>query len=285
LAQLKEIDSHWYEEALDFCRKHPFQTVYLAHWISEKLCGNAFGRPGWLLGEFDQNHKIIGLAFISETGILFPVLHSDECFAQIEAITRTNRGMIRVILGENEQVNSLWSRLQKQGLQSRIDRIQTMYSVNRQEFKDAKEVLAMEIADLNDLDELVKASAAMAKEESGDDAQARNPTLFRERVEMRLKFGRDFIYRQHGELAFKASVSALVEHSGQIEGIYTVPHLRRRGLGRRGTAFLSRWILKRAEASVLLVNRENNPAKKIYESLGYSPRYDSRTIFINHGIL
>jgi predicted GNAT family acetyltransferase len=281
LARLKEIEAHRYEEALDFCRTQPSQTMPIAHWICEHLGASEFARHGWLLGEFDQNQTIIGLALISETGILYPVLRTDECFAQINAITQANTGMIRVLIGQKSLVDSMWGQFHKQGFQARIDHVQALYSVDKETLQAVEGNLSLNIASEQDLDELVLASAAMAKEESGNDAQARNPGLFRERVQVRLKKKGDFIHKIEGEIAFKASVSALLDFGGQIEGVYTAPAFRRQGLARRGTAYVSQWVLARAESAFLLVNAENTPARSLYEDLGFKQLSESRTIFID----
>ena len=280
MGELKQIDRQWFEEALEFCRSKPTQTLYLASWITEKLYDHPCARPGWLLGEFDQNHKIVGLAYISETGILFPVLHSDQSFEQIEAIARANPGMLRVILGSKTLIDSLWPRLEKQGLRARLNHQQLMYVVDRPSFKPSEEPLRLRLATEGDLGELVTASAAMAKEESKDDAQARNPLRFKDRIQTRLKKKRDFIYSSEGCLSFKASVSAMAEQGGQLEGIYTAPQFRRKGLARNGTSYVTQWVLDRADRAMLLVNDENTSARKIYESLGYQAEHESRTIFI-----
>ena len=66
----------------------------------------------------------------------------------------------------------------------------------------------------------------------------------------------------------------------KVEGIYTVPKHRGRGLGRRGTSAVTSWVLKHAPRSVLLVNQDNEPAKRLYLGLGYRQTRENRTIFI-----
>jgi predicted GNAT family acetyltransferase len=59
-----------------------------------------------------------------------------------------------------------------------------------------------------------------------------------------------------------------------------VPTHRGRGIGRRGTAAVTMWVLERAQRAVLLVNEDNEPARRLYETLGYRRMLESRTIFI-----
>jgi len=227
-----------------------------------------------------QSREVVGLVYISATGIVIPVVHSDAAYEQIVALARMNPGMIRVLVGERRHVTELWRQLASLGLRPRIIRDQTVYAVERDEFIPS-EVLELSTATDSDLEDVVAASGAMAVEEAGDDPQSRNPTLFRERIRARLARRRDFIHRYEGMLAFKSNVSALSLLGGQLEGVYTVPQLRRRGIGRQGTAAVTSWILERSARAVLLVNDDNGPARQLYEDLGYRVSHESQTVFIS----
>jgi hypothetical protein len=170
--------------------------------------------------------------------------------------------------------------LEALGMEARISRDQLGYAVDRASFRYPVNGLELAMATHGHLDELVEASAAMAREEANDDPQARNPELFRSRIAERVARGRDFIYRSNGALLFKTNVAALSPIGGQIEGIYTHPEYRRRGIGGRGTAAVTAWVLERAERAVLLVNEDNYGARALYEALAYKQVLTSRTIFI-----
>jgi GNAT superfamily N-acetyltransferase len=281
MSRLEQLGPAWAARAYAFCAESGEPCTYLAGWIHEGGLSQSGAVPrGWLLAERSANGDIHGLVFFSSTGILMPVLSSGEAIDQIADIARSNPDAVRVIVGERATVQSLWERLDAFGFRERLGRNQLVYSTTRRSFSPDHEELDLETAALRHLDQVVAASAAMAREEAQDDPQGRNPALFRERIRMRLERGRDFIHRSAGELVFKVNVSALSPLGGQIEGVYTLPKLRRKRYGQRGVSRITSWVLERAERAVLLVNEDNRPARTLYEKLGYVTSYESRTVFV-----
>ena len=280
MARLEQIGAESAARAYEYCSKNPERCAYIAGWIHEGGLECRTSTPkGWLMAEVSDSDHVTGLVFISATGILIPVLRSETSHEQIVAVARMNPGMIRVLVGEQHQVGSLWRRLERLGARPRLIRKQVLYAVVTESFPGPPDE-RLTIATEADLEDVVRASAAMAREEANDDPYSRNPNMFRARIRSRMERRRDFIARREGELAFKANVSAIAPIGGQIEGIYTTPSWRRRGLGRMGTAAMTAWVLERAERGVLLVNDDNTPARDLYESLGYRQVYKSQTIFV-----
>lgn len=266
--------------AFAFCAKNPSRCTYIAGWIAD---GGLEERPGtaraWLLGDMDSG-ALHGLVYISDTGILIPAVSRPEAVEELARIGRKNPSAVRVIVGERSFVGDLWDRLEIAGMVARISRDQLGYTVTRQTFADPSTSLELIRGTKKHLDQIVAASGAMALEEARDDPQGRNPELFRARIEERLTRGFDFIHIRDGRLLFKSNVSSLSSVGGQIEGIYTLPDHRGRGIGLAGTAAITRWVLERTERAFLLVNDDNEVAKRIYQRLGYEQVILSRTIFV-----
>jgi len=270
------------EEALDFCRSQPAQSVFLAGWITDGgLRGNPVVPRGWIMAERASDSRVVGLCYLSATGILMPVMNQASSIEHLYSVARSNPGLIRVIVGERGLVSALWSRIGALGLVARLSRDQMVYAVTREGFSTTADRLPLVEAALPHLDRLIEASAAMAREEAQDDPQARNPALFHERIKARVARGRDFVHMRDAQtLVFKGNISALCDVGGQLEGIYTSPDFRRRGYGRRGTTALTSLVLERTPRAYLLVNDDNAPARALYASLGYEPSFKSRTIFV-----
>lgn len=258
------------DRALDLCRRHPTYPTQIAAWIHE----------GGLEGQKTAGILFIdtsgGLAFVSELGVVMPYLDEE---ASIEALARWLGPLgARVVVGPRRPAEILWRHLEASGIRTRISRDQVSYAVTRAGFRAPRSHrLNLRAARAEDLEPLLAASAAMAIEESRDDPASRAPELFRRRIERRVAEGRDFVLFENGQLVFKANVAASSPHGGHIEGVYTAPHARGRGLGTAGTAWVTRWILERAPAATLLVNADNAAARRIYERIGYVQQYDSRT--------
>lgn len=219
------------------------------------------------------------MVYLSDTGILVPAVTTPAGLEEVVAFGNRQPDVVRVIVGERTLVEQLFAGLERRGARARLVRDQLAYAIANGELK-SDENLSLERATELDLDEVVKASAAMAREEARDDPEGRNPHLFRLRILERVRRGRDFLHREGHQLVFKANVSALSTLGGQIEGIYTIPEARRRGLARAGTATITRWVLGQCGRAFLLVNEDNTPAIALYESLGYQPIGLSRTLFL-----
>ena len=266
--------------AYAFCTRHPARCTYIAGWIRE---GGLLSDPrvpkAWLLGCVQPRDHIEGLVYISETGIVIPVIERGPPVEALMGIARKNPNLVRVLVGERSLVEHLWTRLERLGMVARIIRDQLGFIVTPERFRGVRD-LALQGGSVEHLPQIVRASAEMAKEEAQDDPYGRNPELFEQRIKERLDRGRDFIHLQDGRLAFKSNVSAISPLGGQIEGVYTVPEHRRQGLGRRGTSTITRWVLGRAERAFLLVNQDNESAKRLYVALGYEQVLLSQTIFI-----
>lgn len=266
--------------AFSFCQENPDRCTYIAGWIAE---GGLEERPGtaraWLLGDL-QDGRIYGLVYVSDTGILIPAVSRPGAVEELARIGRRNPSAVRVIVGERSVVADLWARLEVAGMIARISRDQLGYAVTRETFVDPQASLELIRGSRKHLDQIVAASGAMALEEAKDDPQGRNPELFRARIEERMIRGFDFIHVRDSRLLFKCNVSALSTVGGQIEGIYTIPDQRGHGIGLSGTASITRWVLERSERAFLLVNDDNEVAKRIYSRLGYEQVLLSRTIFV-----
>ncbi len=230
------------------------------------------------MGALSSEDRVDGLVYISETGIILPVL-PEPLIGGLLKIAKKNPALVRVLVGERSLVRTLWQRMERSGMVARLVREQLGYVVTQDHFQGTRD-LALEVGREEHLDQIVVASAEMAKEEAQDDPYSRNPSLFEQRIRERILRGRDFVHLREGRLAFKTNVSALSSLGGQVEGIYTIPEYRRQGLARRGTSAITRWVLRRAKRAFLLVNEDNDAAKKLYEALGYQQVLSSQTIFV-----
>ncbi|MBK8010255.1 MAG: GNAT family N-acetyltransferase [Deltaproteobacteria bacterium] len=282
--ELRPLGARDIERALAFAAARPAECVLIAGWIHEG--GLTTGR-GSLFAVEDAAGTISSLIFMSTSGILVPVLDASgpaqtahvSAEAAAKIATRIP-GMLRVIVGRRSHAERIWTHLENAGLRARMSRNQVGYVATESTFDRNAPKLELRAATRTHLDALVKTSAAMAREEAQDDPQARNPALFRARIEERLALRRDFVFIAAEQLLFKCNVSALSNIAGQVEGIYTVPKHRGRGIGTRGTAAATAWVLNHASAASLLVNDDNGVAIRMYESLGYRPAFESQTIFV-----
>lgn len=123
----------------------------------------------------------------------------------------------------------------------------------------------------DELETLLPAAVAMYTEEIGfSPAGTDGGALYRARVAELIAQGRAFARIEDGRVLFKAEIGAATKQACQVQGVWTAPHLRGRGLGAAGTAAVA----LAAQATIaprvsLYVNDHNRVAQRVYERVGF----------------
>lgn len=172
---------------------------------------------------------------------------------------------------------------------ARLVRPQTMYVLDRRAWRTKwaepstrPEPTATRRATLGDLDPLFFASAHMHREETLEDPLERNPSSFRQHVRHRVESDRSFVwFNEACQLQFKADISAKSRFGVQLSGVYTAPQLRGRGIATRALFDICDELFEDGVPRIVLyVNRENEPARRVYEKIGFDLYTDYETVFV-----
>ena len=84
---------------------------------------------------------------------------------------------------------------------------------------------------------------------------------------------------EDGVILFKAEASAWTPEAVQLQQVWVDPEVRRRrGNGARGLADLCRLLLERVPTVCLFVRAENEPAIRLYETIGMEHVLDYRSL-------
>jgi predicted GNAT family acetyltransferase len=123
----------------------------------------------------------------------------------------------------------------------------------------------------DEIDLLFPAAVAMYTEEVGVSPTADGgERSYRDRVGELVRARRAYARVINGQVVFKAELAVVTRHTAQIQGVWTAPEWRGRGLARGGIAAVVRDALRRVAPSVsLYVNDYNTPARKVYERCGF----------------
>jgi hypothetical protein len=178
--------------------------------------------------------------------------------------------LIQLIVGPRDQVAGLQDRLGPRLRQPRLIRAeQPHYAIDDRASICAQPEAPMRQATISDYDQVVAAGAAMHLEEVGFDPMRSDPVGFRQRVLTMIRRGWVHIWIEDGQLIFKAECAAVTAEAIQIQGVWTRPEMRGRGLATRGMATLCRQLLADAQAVTLFVNDFNTSAIRVYERVGF----------------
>jgi len=248
---VSEAVSPTLDQVLAFCAEEPVERVFL-----EDIARRGLGRFSALAGPRGR------LAALCHVGANI-VPSGSGCAAFAEAAARSGA---RMVIGEERAVGELWDAAQRRMPRPRDDRPgQPVYALRE---PPAPGETGLRPARLLDLDLLVPACAEAHREEIGVDPLRRDAEGFRWRTRQQIEEGRSWIWVEEGVIRFKAEASAWTPAAVQLQQVWVDPQARRQGYGRRALSDLCRLLLEHVPAVCLFVRPENEPALRLYDSIG-----------------
>ena len=249
------------EQVLEFCSREPVERVFLED----------VARRG--LGRFAATQRADGtLASRCHLGTNL-VSSGEACGAYRKAAARSKA---RMIIGEANAVGELWAAASGVLPRAREDRPgQPVYAISE---PPAPGDSGLRAARHDDLDVLVPASAAAHALELGIDPLARGDDGFRWRTSAQVDEKRSWAWIEDGVVLFKAEASAWTPSAVQLQQVWVDPAARGKGYAGRALRDLILLLLEQTPTVTLFVRRENEPAIRLYESVGMRHVLDYRSV-------
>jgi RimJ/RimL family protein N-acetyltransferase len=179
----------------------------------------------------------------------------------------------------SETAEPIWSALYRLGRRAVLDRFETAYAVEPDALRlpEAPAGAVVRPARAGDLDGLVQAARASLREEHRPDPFEGDPEGFRRWVRGRIP--RATVVEWQGTLRFVGYADVQRAEGWLLQGVYTWPEARRRGLAAAGVASLCRRALAAHASHVqLAVVEGNEPAERLYQGLGFRAFARLRTV-------
>jgi uncharacterized protein len=249
------------EQVLEFCAREPVERVFLED----------VARRG--LGRFAATARPDGtLSSLCHVGTNL-VPSGEECGSYRKA---AGRSKARMIIGEAVAVGELWDAARDVLPPAREDRPgQPVYAISE---PPPAGNTGLRPARHADLDVLVPACAAAHALELGIDPLARGDDGFRWRTSAQIDEQRSWAWIEDGLVLFKAEASAWTPSAVQLQQVWVDPAVRGRGNAARALCDLIRLLLERTPTVTLFVRRDNEPAIRLYETVGMRHVLDYRSI-------
>ena len=257
---MPETVSPTLDQVLAFCAEEPVERVFL-----EDIARRGLGR----FSAVALDGRLESLCHVGAN--IVPSGNGCEIFA--EGATRSGA---RMVIGEERAVGELWDVARRRMPRPRDDRPgQPVYAL-----REAPEpgATGLRAACLDDLELLVPACAAAHQEEIGVDPLRRDPDGFRWRTRQQIEEGRSWLWLEDGVIRFKAEASAWTPAAVQLQQVWVDPQSRRRGDARRALSDLCRLLLEQVPAVCLFVRPENDPALRLYDSIGMTRELTYRSL-------
>jgi len=233
-----------------------------------------FGRPE-LLGAF-AGERLVGVASLRPSILLDAGLDEAALGVLLPILERAAGGLIK---SPDALVSRLWLRLERRGRRALLDRWEQACAATPASLRPRAPDAGVEIrrAQLEDLPALVHAARASLQEEGRPDPHDGDPDGFRRWVQSRVS--RATLVTLDGRIGFVAYADVQRPEGWLLQGVYTWPALRRRGLAALGVGALCRGAFEAgADHAQLAVVEGNLPAERLYEELGFRPFQRLRTI-------
>ena len=247
-------------QVLDFCAERPVERVYL-----EEVARQGSGR----FAAHVVNGAIGALCHFGANVVPSGV----GCAAFAPELLRSPG---RMVIGEEQAVDDLWSAASAHLPAPRLDRPrQPVFVIDT---APRRGDTALRAATPADLDLLLPACARMHEEEMGEDPMRRDADGFRRRTVSQIERGRSWLWREGGTVLFKAEASAWTDEAVQLQQVWVDPSVRGRGLAQRGMRDLCRRLLEHVPHVCLFVRSENAAAIRVYESIGMKPVLTYRSL-------
>ncbi|MFW5967885.1 MAG: GNAT family N-acetyltransferase [Persicimonas sp.] len=268
-----------------------FQLSWLDnHQINSKRCPQAYH----FAGVFDAAGKLRAVALVVTDRLLLVHADHEEAAAALGRWYRDRELRLEHVVSGRSSVEPFWRAYSTpegfEPVAARLNRSQKLYRLDRRRWHEEIhprgrprfEPTGVERANLDQIEALFLASARMHREETLEDPLQTQPSAFRRHVRHRIQARRTFAwFDSRKRLLFKADLSALSSYGAQVSGVYTPPPLRGRGIATRAVFDICEELFESGlPRMTLYVNADNQPARRVYQKVGFQFHADYQTVFV-----
>ncbi|GAB3496111.1 GNAT family N-acetyltransferase [Flexivirga lutea] len=254
-----------FSAALDLCAADPLANVFVA----ARLIEGGPSYVGALLGT-DDGRRLRSMCWTSANVV--PIAADDAALDAFAVRLRRKRRRCSSIFGDAEQVLGLWQRLERHWGDARSVRPdQPMLAVSSLPAHATGPVDArVRRARLDEVDEVLPASAAMFTEEIGYPPYTGSDREYRRMVTSLISAGHTFVVTEGHRVVFKADVGSLAAGVAQLQGVWVAPERRGQGLATPAMRAVVQQVIETIAPTVTLyVNGYNEPALRTYHAAGF----------------
>jgi uncharacterized protein len=263
---MRELDELDYRQALALLAAHPLQGAHLESLITDHGLTSPALR-GRFYGYFEQG-QLTGIALIGHQ-IMFCA--PDEAIPHFARMAAAADRRSSVVFGPRPQVERFWQEFAAQGRELKMQRDFYWYVCE----KPAQPLHQFQLIQANTehLEAVLAAQAMLFLEATGTDPRQSDPEGFRRRVRERIERGRTWIKLENDTVVFKAELQSVTPDVIYLEGIWTHPEYRKRGIAKECVVELTHRRLRKQQVLCLAVEPAEEVALRVYQHAGF--RYEA----------
>lgn len=263
-------------QVMDLCAADPAATVFVASRVREGVLQVRGHALGWMVGGRLRAMVLCGANVV-------PVGVDEESVGPLAEHVESRRALSSSVFGTATEVGLLWDRLRPLWGPARDERMDqwSMVTSTRPSSLGVQADPRVRPARPHEVDLLYPAGAAMFTEEIGYAPYQGSPARYRAGFVQLVAQGRSFVVIEDGRVVFKADVGSVALGVAQVQGVWTHPDLRGRGLATAAMAGVLEHLLTHGLPGPapgappdpvgtvhLYVNDYNVGARTVYERIG-----------------
>jgi RimJ/RimL family protein N-acetyltransferase len=267
------------EAALAYLDRSPLLNLVLADLVLRM--GEPRSGPGpapEVLGAW-HGRELAGLAGLAPSVVFDAAAEREALEAFFPYLVRVGTGLVK---STEEVVGPLHAWLAAEQRRVLLDRVEIGFALEPEQARLRAPAAGQHVrsASVGDLDLLVEAARQSLLEESRPDPTESDAIGFRRWVRGRVR--RAVVVEQDAKLGFVGYADVQCPRGWLLQGVFTWPEYRRRGLAAAGVSELCRRAFASGSSHVqLAVIEGNQAAERLYESLGFRRFARLRTLLFS----
>ena len=250
-----------------FLVRDPIQNLFALAVLEEYGLGR-LGAPDFAFHASREAGELRAVTFVGGRGELY-VPMGDPAHAGVIGRQLAESGLpLRAAQGERGAVDALLKSFGSVKL--RIDQLQKLLKVSADDLGPFVEPKLRPAQDA-DVEELVRLSAAAVQESLGMDPIAIEGAQFSQRVAARVRAGRSWVMRLEDRLCFKIDMGVRCRYGAEVENIYTLPAMRRRGLATLALGQMCRQQLSAIPRLTMRFDERHDSLARTCRKVGFLP--------------
>lgn len=249
----------------------PYDNVFISYLI---LFDRSAATRNALLVARDGD-GVCGVGYFGSQVVLAADPDALEAFAQRAARHRGER----MIVGPRETIRAFWNLVRDRHVRPRLVRDrQLVMMIDRNRLRPFEPRVAVRRARLDEWTTVADGSARMIERELAFDPRRSSPE-FAANVRRMIEGDRWWVGEFGGQLCFFCNIGPWCRHTAQLQGVWTPPELRGRGLATASLAAICDELLDASSPTLsLYVNDFNTEAIALYGRVGFEHVSDFQTI-------
>jgi len=276
MSRVHELKNNDRQEALEFLAVRPVHAVVMTSFINDNGIESQLNR-GKFYGYRNTQGKLEGIALIGHSTLV--EARSREALNALAAKARTSETPIHLIMSSGDDAQSFWNEYTYGLTQPRLTCTEQIFELSFP-FMVQKRDWDIRLAKPEELIQVAEAQAEVAEIECGINPMQKDLEGFLKRVMRRIEQGRVFVVFDGDKLVFKADIIAETDETIYLEGIYTGPEYRGRGVGSSCLAALSLELVSRVSNICMLSNVDFTHAHKSFVKAGFKSTNQCTTLFV-----